>query len=768
MLNIAKPIDQTQFVAPLPEPAFQWLPAVLRFARRRWPWMAAVLALFLALAGAYLAVATPQFTATVDLSIDTRRAHPFRQQPLVVDSLYDNTYVESQVEVMRSAGTARALVESQNLVNDPRFMRGPGILGQARQQVMALVARVAGGFGIQADSAPSANEAAEQLTRATDQMQGMMKVRRIGQTSVVQLSVTSPDAELAATLANAAAHVYISGQLDTIAANTRQAGGWLEERLRSLREQAITADEAVQRYKAENNIVDTDKGLLYEREIGELNTQIIAAASRTAETQSRLARVEAILGNGTPVPDATVADTLQNQVIVRLRQQYLDASRREAEWSQRYGASHAAAVNMRNEMAQIRRAIQDELGRIAQTYRSDAEVAVANQKALEARMAELVEQAGRLNTDRILLRSLQSSADTYRSIYENFLQRYTQAMQDQSYPISDARVVSEATVPLSKSSPKAVLVLAGALVLGLGLGGFLAFVREMMDRGLRTPEQLRAVTGADCLGALSSLSRREIRRAGNRAREARPTVAVASGRALPVDNTILRYAVSAPMSPFAEVVRSVLVRVLQLRQRGRAVKVIGCVSALPGEGATTTAANLAQMLAESGQSTLLLDWDMRHMDLTYGMGAERTPGFLQVLAGEVALEDALWQDPVTGLYFLPAAAQGPVPHAAALFASEKVRQLMLSLRDRFDCIVVDLRPLTVAMDAHAADELVDGFVLTTEWGRSEADVLNEALNRFLVNDAHLLGVVFNKVDRRALGRYVNTALPIWGASPRAA
>ena len=144
-------------------------------------------------------------------------------------------------------------------------------------------------------------------------------------------------------------------------------------------------------YKEKNHIVDlgsasvsgpaTGARLLGEQQLADLNTQLTAARAATAEAQARVERIQDLMKRD--VPDAAVSDSLHSEVITRLRNQYLDLSEREAIWSARYGENHLATVNLRTQMAEIRRSISDELGRIAESYKSDYEIAKSRQEALE-------------------------------------------------------------------------------------------------------------------------------------------------------------------------------------------------------------------------------------------------------------------------------------------------------------------------------------------------------------------------------------------------
>ena len=165
---------------------------------------------------------------------------------------------------------------------------------------------------------------------------------------------------------------------------------------------------------------------------------------------------------------ATVADTLKSEVITKLRSQYLELSAREADWSVRYGATHLAVVNIRNQMREIQNSIRNELQRIAETYKSDLEILRQHEESVQRQLNQAVSQSQVTNEAQVALRELESNAQTYRALYDNFLQRYMESVQQQSFPITEARVISAATRPLSKSSPKTMLLLTFATMIGLG------------------------------------------------------------------------------------------------------------------------------------------------------------------------------------------------------------------------------------------------------------------------------------------------------------
>ena len=154
--------------------------------------------------------------------------------------------------------------------------------------------------------------------------------------------------------------------------------------MRELREQTSDFEHAVVDYKAEHNIVDTGGRLMNEQQLAELNSELIQARASTAEAKARLDRVQQIVASGDVDPEATatatVADTLHNDVINKLRGQYLDNERRAADWAVKYGAGHLAVVGLRNQMAELRHNIFEELKRAAESYKNDYAIAKARGK----------------------------------------------------------------------------------------------------------------------------------------------------------------------------------------------------------------------------------------------------------------------------------------------------------------------------------------------------------------------------------------------------
>jgi succinoglycan biosynthesis transport protein ExoP len=751
-MNYLTTADAASFPAARHEPPpFAWLPHLLSFVRRRLPEIGFCLAASIALGTTYLLTATPKFTATAQVLIDPRAPDIFKQAPVTIsDAQSESAIVDSQLEILQSEGVAGRVVDREHLLQDEAFVNPPsGLIGQARATLTAIL-------GVFTGASPPPN-LAQQRAQAVLRVMAMQKMRRIGLSNVIEIAVKSATPALAARLANAFGDAFIDNELQSGYDASRRASVWMEDHLAQLHAQATDADAAVQRFRAQHRLLNTDKGQLDQQRLGELSTALAAAHARTAEARGRLAGIQAVLAGD--IGGATV-DSLGNLVIVKLREEYFDDSRRAAEWSARYGANHQAVLALRRDMARLRAGMKSELDRIAQSYASDFQVATSSEQAIGASYDAAIRQSATTNADQVTLRALQSNADTYGGLYQNFLQRDTLAAQDQSFPISQARIVSAASVPIRKSAPLAVIVLGIAGVLGAAFGFALAFARETLNQGLHTASQTRLVTGLDCIGLIPIIE------APRRAAIAVPApvsdLAHAHGestRALGFGDPLLRHAKAAPFSAFSEAMRHLHVNV-QRHTRGGRGTVLGCVSSEAGEGKSTIICNLAVLTAAAGRRVILLDWDLRKRTLTRALAPHARHGLADVAAGTARLEDAIFIDAASGLHFLPA---GPpdftddARHAGEVLGMDGTAQLVSALQDQYDFVLVDLPPLRVVADAHSVGHLLDVLVMVVAWGKTDVDQVNEGLLRLVTERVRMLGLVLNKVDGRKLRHYTRSS-----------
>ena len=720
--------------------------AFVSLARRRLSILILIFCVSLFCGIIYLYVAPPKFTAQAELLIDTKKGQPFpQQQSSATEVAMDSAAVDSQIQLLKSENVASAVVKDLNLTNDPEFIGSrPGVLGT----ILGYL-RPSGG--------PPPEFELQQ--RAHNAFERGLTARRIGTTYVIEVGFLSLNPERAAQIANATADAYIVDQLDAKYEATRRASTWLQERIQELRQQASTAENAVLDFKKANNIVDTGGRLIGEQQLAELNSQLVIARANTAEARARLNRISEItkhdvsdIDNILRSPDPAVADALHNDVINKLRSEFLDLANREQVYSARLGHNHLLVVNLRNQMFEIRRSIMDELKRIAETFKSDYEIAIAREQSVEKSLAEAVSQTQTTNQAQIKLKDLDSNAQTYRALHDTFVQRYMESLQQQSFPFTEARVITHAVRPLTKSQPSSMLVMAAASVGGLLLAFGVAVLIDISERGFRTSEQVEQELHTSCLavvpvvGAEPETPLRAYSPKQNDGRSARQTKPVG----------ILGSVIANPFSRFAEAFRSIKVGI-DLFSLAKPNKASGITSTHPGEGKSTIAANLARLVSHAGGKAILLDCDLRNPSLSRALAPGAELGLLDILSGRASFKDVVLHDTTTALPFVPMVAKTRLSHTNEILASPSMKKLMDSLREVYDYVFIDLPPLVPVVDVRSTNQIVDSYLLVVEWGRTGVDVVERALGSAPLIYENLMGVVLNKADLEAMRHYSGSA-----------
>ena len=690
----------------------------------------------------YVLTAVPEYTATSNLIIDSQKDKN-ELSATIAELTYDTGAIDSQVEVLKSEKIALSVISTLKLKDDPEFMGLQGsLIGQAVASLKRMV-DVSRWFVTRASSEAEADTAIERS--AVNRLKGNLDVRRVARTYVLAISYTSPDRSKAATIANAFAEAYITEQLDSKFEATRRAAGWLQTRLTELKQQSLDSDLAIQKFKAAHGIVVTggDKpGLISDQQLSELNLQMIAARTDTARAEARYKQIEELLQSGRV--GATVPDSLANPVVNDLRGKYLTASKSEAELESKVGPTHVQVIELKREMAEYNRLIYEELQRLAESYRSEAEVARGKEQSLASSMSSLVGQNNITNETLVQLRQLERESETYRSLYSTFMQRYQEALQQQSFPITEARVITVATPPQIASFPKKSLIMALSLVLGGMAGAGVGALREYRDRVFRVASQVRDELGLEFLGLLQTVEVGAKAKAADKSND--------DPRQLKVLMAIHRYATDHPLSSFAETLRSAKVAV-DLALGERKPKIIGVISVLPNEGKSTVAKNFSSLLAHLGVKTLLIDADLRNPGLTRAIARHAEAGLLEALRRERPLADYLMSELDSGLSFLPAVVKKRVLHSSEIISSTDMREMLIEAGKSFEYIVVDLPPLGPVVDVRAAGSLFDAFIFIAEWGRTPRVIVQNLLAEDDVLYEKCVGVLYNKVNLRRINLY---------------
>ena len=321
--------------------------------------------------------------------------------------------------------------------------------------------------------------------------------------------------------------------------------------------------------------------------------------------------------------------------------------------------------------------------------------------------AELAELAGRENL-----------IATLRATFVNLLQISTTGGGPNQLSVADP-----ATPPPTPVSPRVLINVALGAILGLVIGVALAYTRRRLDDTIRTPEELEAVSGLPVLGTIVQMP-------GD------------AKRGLMYRMATLLY----PRSPAAEGFRHIRTGA-EFASHDTVLRTLLVTSAMPGDGKTTIAANLAVAFAQAGRTVCLVDADLRKPEVHNTFRVANEAGLAEMLQGdEYTFETITHPSEVDGLRILTAGSMPANP--AELIASPRMRSILAGLAAKVDLLILDSPPLQAVTDAAILASLTDGTILVTAAGRTRRALVVRAVETLARVGARSLGAVLNGINER--------------------
>lgn len=692
------------------------------FRRRIRLFGAVALAVFLA-AILMTLQATPKYTATANVMLDPRKEKVTSTEAVLSGLPADTATVDTEVEVLKSRQLAERVIKTLNLDADPEF--------NAKLRKPSGLRAVFGGIAELLGATPpnphlNAIELQKRHQAVVDAVLKGLSIKRVGLTYVISVNYEAEDPTKAAAISNKWADLYLLEQLEAKFDATQQASSWLNDRLTALRTQVLTDEAAVQQYKIANNLLSASGTTLTEQEISNYNQTLAQAHAQVAEDEARLTTAKQQLARGSTGED--VGEALQSPVIQKLREQRTEVSGKVADLQGRYGERHPEMLKAKRELQDIDTQIQAEIQRLISNL--EAKVQVSRQRA-GAMAGSLGGAKGTLaanNRAMVRLNELQRTAESSRTLYESYLNRYKETTNQQGMEQSDARVVSKAKIPTSPSSPKVALNLALGLLLALGAGVGAIALGETLDAGLATAEDVERRLETAYLGAIPLFA------------------SVAEGSTTsPID-----YVVEKPLSSFAESFRA-LRAAISYSRLGEPVKIVAITSALPGEGKTTTSIGLARTAALQGARVILVDCDLRRRSVNKLLRVEPGLGLLEVLSGEATLQQVVAVDESTGAQVLPLAKNQFTPRD--VFGTAAMDRLLATLRANYDLVILDTAPVLPVADTRVLAPKADAVVFLGRWRKTPQQAMEAGLRLFHNTGAHIGGVALTQMDMKQQSKY---------------
>ena len=426
-------------------------------------WQRRVMIAATALICACLAVAigkslTPKYLATSQLYVDPRELQLVDREltPRAQDVSGLAMVVESQARLITSNSVLLQVIQDTHLDKDPEFG------GESKGMMASLL----GLFGI--EPRPAAETILGPMV-ALEALNRHINIKKTDRSFIVDIEVWSYDPAKAALLANALSNAYLAESKNSQSTAARRATTDLSSRLKELKERLRNAENALAVYKAQNNFVGTQDTLISDQQLSASNQRLAAARALTLDAQAKSDQIEA---SRRAASDAgAIPEALQSPTIANLRAQYAEARKHYAEMAGELGPLHPSLRQMEKQVGDLRRTINEEVDRFAQSAKNDLarardfETSLSNALEMQKRQSVQMSQAS------VRLRELERDVEASRDVYQSFLKRSRETEEQEGLNTSSARIIGEATVPRRRTFPPAMSMLA---MIGFLLGGLAA------------------------------------------------------------------------------------------------------------------------------------------------------------------------------------------------------------------------------------------------------------------------------------------------------
>jgi capsular exopolysaccharide synthesis family protein len=655
--------------------------------------------------------------ATIEIDRENTNILPFQGTDSYDYAVDLDNYIETQSKVLTSETLALQTIRNSGLAGNPEFSAG----------------------GVPSEAIATGSLANQKRPPEVAAFLGSLNVRRVPQSRLLEVSYESTNPALAARILNAHLENFKALNIESRYEATLEATRFLTNQLNELKLTVKQSEDARINYERQNQIWSVDdKSNITTQRLSDLDRQLTDAQSETLKKQALYEYAKA--GDIDAVPEIRTDALLQDMQRRRaeLAVQYTDALNQ-------YGPNFPKVQRLQ---AQIKE-VDDQISRqskgivleLESDYREAKQKEELVRQALELQKAETNNMAEKMVQYNILKRE----AEADKALYEGLLTKLKEAGISEGLKSSNIRVVDPAMIPSTPSRPAKARNIAMAFLVGLAGGIGLALLREYLDNTVKTPDDVEMLARLPSLAVVPAF--------GDDNKSKRRMSFLGSPPGNGHEKRIELVAQHLPKSQVSEAFRALRTALL-LSQPEHPPQVILVTSALPREGKTTAAGNLAVTLAQLGDKTVLVDADLRKPGIgrLLNLGTGKYAGLSSYLAGVSTLD--LVTIPHAVIPNLAAIPTGPLPpNPADLLSSHKLADAIAELRTKYKFIVIDSPPIMAATDAVILSVQADGVLLVVRSGETPKEAFTRTRDLLTSVKSRLLGVVLNAVDANAPDYY---------------
>lgn len=652
----------------------------------------------------------PLYKASTTLKIDKENTNVILFKDSYAFEDVDEQYYETQYKMLRSRNLAKRVIRQMRLDKNSEFggKAAPTHAGLLKQGKAAMEEGVSSSL--------------------VDGFVGRIEVKPEPKSRLVSVGFVSYNPELAASVANAIAKSFIELNVESKFEATQQARAWLENQIEIMKGKLEQAEEKLNQYAAQNQIIFLDRGVDKDgRDTGGENivSKRLADLSQdlTTATSDRISK-EALyneLKSGDPASSSAVMANPLVQSLIK------DLAGFDSEYNQNltvYKPDYPKMVRLKEHIDRLKKRIDVETKKVVASIRKDYDAAVRREDYLKAAFERQRKETLDLNSRSVQYKILRREADTNQELYNGLLQRMKETGISASITASNIQIIDPAEVPRSPFKPDKRRNILLALMVGLFGGIGLAFLAEYLDNTIKTPEDIEKRIFLPSLGIVPFCDTR----GGDGAVELLPH--------------------SGGEGHLGEAYSS-LRTFLLFSSAGKPPKVMMVTSARREEGKTTTSVNTAVSLTKSSAKVLLVDADMRRPRLHKIFNVANTVGLSSFLSGNKEFSGELLKPTrIPNLHVLTA---GPLPpNPAELLGSYRLKELIDGLYSLYNFIVIDTTPVLGIADAVVASVQTEGVIMVVRSGKTPREAAQEAKKILESVNAKLLGVVLNAINESHL------------------
>jgi len=654
---------------------------------------------------------------------------------------YDADFYETQFQLIKSTAVSKKVVDLLYLdkTYDNYFKdktQNYSLIGAAVEGVRDIALRLLTTKGT-AEIRGKDEERAVKANMIAKIISGGVVVRPVKNSKIVEIGYMSSNPEFAKNVTDTLAKAYIETLLDLNMSQSRFNLQWMTTKAEEEKAKLEKSERALQEFDQKNNFVTVEnKMTLLPQQMSELNSQLIQAETKEKETETLYNKVQQLSGNLDKAE--TLSVVASDPGVISLHDQIQKAEQQVIELSQKYGKKHPLIVRAVEEVKALKAKRAMEIKRVVKTLTNDYELIRANTANLSRMVEQKKAETLGLNEKYEEYGMLNREVEADRQIYDALIKKIGEQSITEEVRTVNVMILEPAEMPKSPVSPNKPHNLLVGLLVGLLSGIGMAFFVEYLDNRVKNPEEVEAKFGTSVLGIIP----------------------LHDTPGSPIDTMVLK----EPTSTLAENYKAIRTSLL-LSSAERPPRCVLVTSTGPGEGKSTTTANLAVAIAQSDYKVLLIDADLRRPRMHKIFGLNNAKGLSTFLAGASDV-DAIQQGPLPNLNIITS---GPIPpNPSELLGSQRMNDVLTELGDpskdtagkifpnldkKYDIIIIDSPPLLTVTDSLILSRITDGTILVTSADKTTYDDLGKGLKTLAGMNAYVIGVVMNLIDLKKADYY---------------